>query len=120
MGVKASFDVETKEGQMKVFNAQNGASTSLKTLENGQVIECNGAMQYTETVDTYQSGQESTISVLFGTDDESYAGISDTIAKATDKLIDFVKTTESETFKVKVVKQESNGGREFLNLQLVG
>lgn len=121
--VKASFDVNSKEGQIKVFNAQSGASLSLKNLTHGDTIECNGAMQYDDEVDSYSKTgetQQATISVLFGTDGMSYAGISDTVAKATSKLIDLINKTKMETFTVKITKQKSNNGQEFLNLQLVG
>ena len=120
MTVKASFDTTTLEGKMKVFNAQNGASISLKTLENGTVIEAVGAMQYSELVDTYGNEQEAIITTIFGADGTSYAGVSDTVAKAGEKLIEFVEATGVEEFKVMVVKQQSAKGNEFLNLQLVG
>jgi len=117
--VKASFDITTVEGQMKVFNAQNGASITMKTLEDGTVINATGVMQYGDIVDTYGNNQEAIITTIFGDDGTSYAGVSDTVAKAGEKLIDFINTTGLESFKVKVVKQTSSKGNEFLNLQLV-
>jgi hypothetical protein len=120
MSVKASFDVSTVEGQMKVFNAQNGASVSLKNLEDGQVIECVGAMQYEEVIDSYGQEQESTVTVLFAKDGSSYAGVSDTVAKAGSKLIDFLAATKLPDFKVQIVKQKSGKGNVFINIQLVG
>lgn len=117
--VKASFDVTTVEGQMKVFNAQNGASVSLKTLENGTVIEAVGVMQYSDKVDTYGAEQDAVITTIFAADGTSYAGVSDTVAKAGEKLIDFLNATGLESFNLKVVKQKSGKGNEFLNLQLV-
>lgn len=117
--VKASFDTTTVEGKMKVFNAQNGASVSLKTLENGMTIEAVGVMQYEETVDTYGAEQQAIVTTIFGSDGTSYAGVSDTVAKAGEKLIDFLVATELEKINVKIVKQKSGKGNEFLNLQLV-
>jgi len=117
--MKASFDLTTMDGQMKAFNAKNGASVSLKTLTDGTVIECNGVMLYQETVDTYGNEQEATVTTLFATDGTSYAGISDTVSKAAQGLIDFVESTGLETFNVKITKQKSAKGNEFLNLQLV-
>jgi hypothetical protein len=119
MTVKASFDITTVDGQMKVFNAQNGASVSLKNLEGGTVIEAVGVLQYEETIDSYGTNQESTVTVIFGADGESYAGVSDTVGKAGSKLIDFLQATKLESFKVKIVKAKSSRGQEFLNLQLV-
>lgn len=119
MTVKASFDITTVEGQMKVFNAQNGASVSLKNLENGTVINAVGVLQYQEKIDSYGSDQEATVTVIFTGDGESYAGVSDTVGKAGDKLIDFLLATKIEAFKVKIVKAKSSRGQEFLNLQLV-
>lgn len=117
--INASFDLNTEEGQMKLFNAQNGASVSFKTLENGTVLEIEGVLQYPEKVDTYGSEQDSIITTLFGTDGTSYAGVSDTISKAGEKLIQYVTQFKKEKVYVKVVKQHSSKGNEFLNLQLV-
>lgn len=119
MTVKASFDTESLEGAMKVFNAQNGASISLKTLEDGFIINAVGVLQYEEIVDTYGSQQEAVVTTIFDADGTSYAGVSDTVAKAGEKLIDFMKATGLNEVKVKVVKQTSGKGNEFLNLQLV-
>ena len=118
--VKASFDVTTMEGKMRVFNAQNGASISLKTLESGTIIEVVGLLQYEEHVNTYGSNQDAVITTLFSADGTSYAGVSDTVAKAGEKLIDFMEQTGIEQVKVKIVKQQSAKGNEFLNLQIVG
>lgn len=117
--VKASFDTTTVAGQMKVFNAQNGASVSLKNLENGTVINAVGVLQYEEKIDSYGNDQEATVTVIFSADGESYAGVSDTVAKAGSKLIDFIGATGLEEFKVKIVKAKSSRNQEFLNLQLV-
>lgn len=124
--IKASFDLETEEGQMRLFNAQNGASTSFKTLENGQVIEINAVLQYPEVVDTYGSKvnketgeiEESVITTLFATDGTSYAGVSDTVSKAGENLIQYMKKFNKESVYVKIVKQKSGKGNEFLNLQM--
>lgn len=118
--IKASFDVTTLEGQMKVFNAQNGASISMKNVEKDFVINATGVMQYTETIESYGNGaQEAVVTVVFAEDGNSYAGVSDTVAKAGEKLIAFLGATGLESFKVKVVKSKSKADREFLNLQLV-
>lgn len=116
--VRASFDVSTKEGKLKVFNAQNGASISLKNLGDGETININGVLQYNDTVDSYGKPQEVTITVLFGTDGNTYAGVSDTVAKAGDKLIDLLDDLQLESIDVAVIKQTSKGGNEFLNLRV--
>ena len=117
--IKASFDLTTVEGQMKAFNAQNGSSISLKALENGTVIEAVGVMQYEEKIDSYGNDQDAVVTVIFAKDGASYAGVSDTVAKAGSKLIDFLGATGLTQFNVKVVKQKSGKGNEFLNIQLV-
>jgi hypothetical protein len=118
--VKASFDVTTVEGQMKVFNAQNGASKSMKDLDSKTIIEAVGVLTYQDTVDSYGKPQEVTITVIFAKDGTSYASVSDTVAKASDKLIQFLEATKLEEFNVQIIKEKSRGGNEFLNLQLVG
>lgn len=117
--MKASFDLTTVEGKKKAFNAKNGASVSLKNVPDGTVIDAVGVMTYEEEVDTYGNAQNSTVTVIFAADGQSYAGISDTVSKAADGLIDFVADTGIEEFQVKVTRQTSNQGREFLNLLLV-
>jgi hypothetical protein len=117
--IKASFDVTTLEGQMKVFNAQNGASQSLKNLESGIVIPAVGVLQYEETIDSYGKEQSAVVTVIFAEDGTSYAGVSDTVAKAGEKLIGFIQATKVASFNVKIVKAKSGKGNEFLNLQLV-
>src|SRR5690349_2039133 len=117
-GVKASFDLSTPAGQIKVFNAQSGASLSLKKVPESFIIEAEGIMQYNEVVDSYGKPQECTITVIFGEDGTSYAGVSDTVAAAGSKLIDLVKNLKLETFKVQVIKQTSEKGNEFLNIRL--
>lgn len=118
--VIASFDVSSTEGKIKVFNAQNGSSVSMKNLEDGTVIKVTGVLQYTDKFDTYGREQEGTITVLFSEDGNSYAAVSETVAKAGEKLMDFLSDTGLESVNVKLVKQLSNQGKEFLNLQLVG
>lgn len=118
--IKASFDTQSLEGQMRVFNAQNGASVSLKTLESGTVIEVSGVLQYGEKTDTYGQDQDVIVTTLFGVDGSSYAGVSDTVASAGEKLIEFMKVANLEIVKVKIVQQTSSKGNMFLNLQLVG
>lgn len=120
--IRASFDISTTEGKMKVFNAQNGASISLKKLKDGEVIDAVGIIQYEDSVDGYGKDgqkQDATITVIFGADGNSYAGVSNTVADAGDKLLDFLSDTGLESFKVKVIKSKSASDREFLNLQLV-
>jgi hypothetical protein len=118
--IKASFDITTIDGQMKVFNAQNGASISMKDVPAGTVIPATGVMQYSDTIESYGNGaQESVITVIFAEDGTSYAGVSDTVAKAGEKLIGFIGATKLESFNVKIVSQKSKAGRDFLNLQLV-
>lgn len=116
---KASFDLTTLEGKMKAFNAQNGASISLKNLPDGTIIEADGILQYEETTNAFGNDQTVVVTTIFGTDGNSYGGVSDSVAKAGEKLIDFVEATGVTKFNVKVVKAKSNSNREFLNLQLV-
>lgn len=121
--LKASFDTTTLEGKMKVFNAQSGASQSFKNIDLDQPIKVVDVLQYKETSDTYGNEQENTVTVLFDAEGNTYAGISDTVASAGANLIDFLSQRDElgiESLAVKVVKQKSNGGRDFFNLQLVG
>lgn len=118
--VRATFDLNSVEGQMKLFNAKNGAGVSLKDLENGYIIEGIDVLQYEEEVTTYGGEQQAIVTVIFGKDGTQYAGISESVAKAGQNLIDFIQNTGMEEFKVRVVKQRSSRGNEFLNLQIVG
>lgn len=117
--VKASFDLTTLDGKMKALNAQNGSGVSLKEFDDGEIIECTGIMQYEDTIDTYQEGQTGLITVLFGHNGESFASVSESVAKAGSSIIDFVKSENLDTFKVKIVKAKSKKDQVYLNLQLV-
>lgn len=116
--VKATFDVSSLEGKMKVYNAQNGASTSMKTLDSGFVIEAVGVLQYQEKTDEYGKEQDVTVTTIFAEDGSAYSSISETVAGAGEKLIDLVNDLKLDAFKVKVIKQKSQKGNEFLNLNL--
>jgi hypothetical protein len=117
--MKATFDVTSKEGQFKVFNAQSGSSVSLKNMENGEIIEVVDVLQYGETINSYGSNQEATVTVLFDAEGITYAGVSDTVAKSGEKLIDLMAGTGVESVKVSIIKQKSGRGQEFLNLRAV-
>lgn len=116
--VKATFDVTTIEGQIKVFNAQNGTAVSVKDLPAETVIEVNDMIQYQEEVDNYGASQESTVTVLYGTDGNLYASVSATIADAGSKLIDMFTMLSLEKINVKFTKQQSKQGRDFLSMQI--
>lgn len=118
--IKASFDTTTVEGQMRLFNAKNGSGKAMKEVSNDEVLDIVGIVQYPEMTDTYGKEQEVTVTVLFSEDGQSFASVSESVAKAGSNLIDFIEQTEVEVVKVQIVKALSKGGNEFLNLQLVG
>lgn len=115
----STFDISTLEGKMKVYNAQNGAATSMKNLESGFVIEAVDVLQYEETTDQFGKEQVVTVTTVFDKDGQAYSSISDTVKGAGEKLIELVKDLGLEEYKVKVIKQKSSKGQEFLNLNLV-
>lgn len=117
-GIRATFDTTTLEGSVKVFNAQAGASISLKTLSNGEIIEADGVLQYEDMVDSYGTPKLQTITVIFGKDGQTYAGISDTVADAGAKLIEVINRLGLNEFKVGIIKLTSGKGNEFLNIRL--
>ena len=115
---KATFDIESREGKIRMFNAKNGSSISMKDLDNGTVLNAIGVLQYMDTVDTYGKPQEVTITTIFTSDGNSYASVSDSVAKAGSNLIDLVNDLGLEEYTVRVIKETSKGGNEYLNLQL--
>lgn len=117
-GIRATFDTTTLEGSIKVFNAQAGASISLKTLSDGEIIEADGVLQYEDMVDSYGTPKLQTITVIFGKDGKTYAGISDTVADAGAKLIEVINRLGLKEFKVGIIKLTSGKGNEFLNIRL--
>ena len=117
--IKASFDLTTIEGQARLFNAKNGSSKAMKDLQDGDIIECVGIVQYPEVTDTYGKPQDVVVTVLFAEDGSSFASVSESVAKAGESLLKFVESTGLEAYRVKVVKALSRNNQEFLNLQLV-
>lgn len=116
---RASFDINSLEGQVKMFNAQNGGGVSLKDVETGTILEVNGIAQYPDKTDQYGQEQDALVTCLFGTDGTVYSSISNPVAEAGSKLIDLLAKVELPEFKVKVITQTSKGGRDFLSLQIV-
>lgn len=116
---RASFDINSLEGQVKMFNAQNGGGVSLKDVETGTVIELNGIAQYGDTTSEFGQEQEAVVTCLFGTDGTVYSSISNPVAEAGSKLIDLLGKVELPEFNVKIISQKSKAGRDFLSLQIV-
>ncbi|QKN88706.1 ssDNA-binding protein [Bacillus phage TBA3] len=116
--VKATFDTETLEGQIKIFNAQTGGGQSFKNLPDGTIIEANAIAQYKQVSDTYGDAKEETVTTIFAADGSLYSAISKTVAEAASDLIDLVNRHKLETFKVKVVQGTSSKGNVFFSLQL--
>lgn len=118
--IKATFDVNTLEGRMKILNAKNAGGASLKTCEDGVIIEAVGIAQYQQESDTYGSMKEETVTAIFTADGNVISAISKTVAEAASEIIDLVKEFNLDSFKVKVSKQKSSKGNEFFSLLLVG
>lgn len=118
--VQASFNTETSEGKIKVFNAMNGASVSLKNVAAGEIIEVVDVLQYNDTVDSYGTDQEATITVLFTADGQAYAGVSDTVAQSAKNLLPLLADGGGfDSIKIAIIKQKSGRGQEFINLRAV-
>lgn len=118
--IKATFDVTTLEGRMKILNAKNAGGASLKTCEDGTIIEAVGIAQYQQESDTYGDMKEETVTAIFTADGNVISAISKTVAEAASEIIELVKEFNLDTFKVKVSKQRSSKGNEFFSLLLVG
>ncbi|CAA67652.1 SSB [Bacillus phage B103] len=118
--IKATFDVTTLEGRMKILNAKNAGGASLKTCVDGTIIEAVGIAQYQQESDTYGDMKEETVTAIFTADGDVISAISKTVAEAATEIIDLVKEFNLDTFKVKVSKQKSSKGNEFFSLLLVG
>lgn len=116
--VKATFDTESLEGQIKIFNAQTGGGQSFKNLPDGTIIEVTDIAQYKQMSDTYGEAKEETVTTVFAADGSLYSAISKTVAEAASDLIDLVRRHKLETFKVKVVQGTSSKGNVFFSLQL--
>lgn len=116
----ASFNTETPEGKIKVFNAMNGSAISLKNVGSSEILEIVDVLQYNDTVDSYGSDQEATITVLFDANGTAYAGVSDTVAQAAKNLIPMLSDGGGfESINIAIVKQKSGRGQEFINLRAV-
>ena len=115
--LRATFNLEEKEGMIKAFNAENGASFPLKNVPADKVIEVVDIVQYEGEIDSYGKDQMVTITVLFGSDGINYSSVSDTIAQACNSLFKLLEQMES--VEVKIVKQKSKNDQEFLTMMLV-
>lgn len=118
--IKATFETETAEGMAKVFNATNGASTSLKGAI-GEVFQVEDILIYKDTIAGFGSGEplESELVAIFSPDGEVFAGVSSVATKAASNLADMMSKNNEISPKITVTKGTSKGGQDFINLQLV-
>ena len=116
--MRATFNLDSQEEEIRMFNAKNGSSVSMKNLDNGTVLEVEDVLIYEDSVSSFGKPQDVEITVLFTTDGNSYASVSDSVARASENLIDLVDDLGLEKYNVRIIKAISKGGNEFLNLQL--
>lgn len=118
--VKSTFDTNSTEGMLQVFNATNGASTPLRNAI-GEVLELKDILVYSDEVSGF-GGTEPTQSELvafFTEDGQTYAGVSAVATKSAKNLIDMMTKNKDLKPKVTFVEGKSNGGQKFVNLQVV-
>lgn len=118
--IKSTFDTTSVEGMTRVFNASNGASTSLKAAI-GEVIEVQDILIYSDTIQGFGGAEphESELVALFTSDGNTYAGVSAVATKAASSLVDMMVANPEISPKITVVKGSSKGGQDFVNLQLI-
>lgn len=118
--IKSTFDTTTVEGMTKMFNASNGASTSLKQAI-GEVLEVQDILIYSDMIQGFGGAEahESELVAIFTVDGNTYAGVSAVATKAASSLADMMNKNEEISPKITVVKGSSKGGQEFVNLQLI-
>lgn len=117
-GIAASFAMNDAKGKIKALNAKNGAGVSLKDVETGTTFKVVDVMQYQETIETYGQTQEGVVTALFTPEGEVYSSISATVQNVGSDLIDLLRDETINEVTVKVVKQKSKAGQEFINLSV--
>lgn len=118
--IQSTFDTKTTEGKLRVFNATNGASQSLKAAI-GEVIEVQDILIYADTIQGFGGAEpsEATLVAFFTPTGEVYAGVSSVAGKAASNLIDMMIDDEDIKPKITFVQGTSKGGQSFVNLQIV-
>src|SRR5699024_57219 len=119
--IASTFDTTTIEGQIKAFNAQNGSATSMKEMEEEQVVTVTDILIHKDEIEQDGKIEEAEITTLYTEGEDgvvtpcaTLAATADNSAKALVPLL-----TQNEKLNVKVVKAQSKQGQTFLNLQLV-
>lgn len=113
---KATFDLSTRAGRIKLHNAKTVAGVGLKDVK-AKVLEIEGVAVYPQMTD--ENGLV-LATALFGTDGIVYSGISSSVAENAEDLIEnFDIFAENGVLKVQVVAGTSNAGREYLTLGIV-
>lgn len=115
-GQVASFDIGTPEGVLRLINAKNGASASLKNLADSTSFNVVGALCYKDTIDNYGHQQEAVVTVFYDSEGKAYNSISPTIMQVAIELIPLLKNGIFEEIKVTLVKAKSNNDQEYLSL----
>lgn len=116
--VKATFDTETKEGKIRIFNAKQSSGVSLKTLQSGQGIEVEAVLQYQDVTEEFGQPQEVTITVLYGTDGVLYSSVSNSVADAGANLIDLFADLGVDSLPVTIQRNKSKSDRDFITLSI--
>lgn len=114
--VATTIDLSTKFGKIMLMNAQTGASLPLKSVKSGDVIRVTDVLIHMEEGEFDGKTGTQTVTTLFEENGNAYAGISATVAKSAKVMVETIFDGGVEWVDVKVVKQKSNGGREFINL----
>ena len=114
----ATFDLSTKEGAKRLFNAQNAGGISLKSLANGSEIEVEAVAIYNEVTEEFGQPQNVRVTALFGTDGIVYSSISNSVADGAEKLIPLFELFDNEPQTVVVQRQKSKADRDFITLMI--
>lgn len=93
-----------------LYNAKNAG----QKIEEGMTIDVVAVGTF---ADKDKDGHDVTVVALSSKSGEIYTTISGTIANSIDLLEDIINDEKEVT--VKVIKNKSNGGREFYQLQII-
>lgn len=118
--VKSTFNTQTPEGMLQVFNATNGASIPLRNAI-GEVLELKDILVYSDEVSGFGGAEPSQAELVafFTEDGKTYAGVSAVATKSAKNLIDMMSANPNIKPKISFVEGKSNGGQKFVNLQVV-
>lgn len=116
--IASTFKTDDINGKIKVHKAVNGSPLSMKDLGEDEVLKVVDVLIYEDEIEQYGKVDTAEITILYTEEGQLYASVSASVSKSAKGMVEFFE--ELDSIDVRVVTRQSQQGRDFLNLDIVG